>query len=596
MIAEQFLVSPSKRPPLRIGLLLDGLLLPRCFEQVIDHIQKSNFAKIELLVIHTPANAEPVRPSRPKWRVLGDILSDPKRRKHLGFAIYNRLDQKYFFGANHPLEEIDCTDKLLGIESLKITPIVKGFVHRFAPSDIEEIRKRDLDVILRFGFNILRGDVLTAARYGVWSYHHGDNEFYRGGPAHFWELYERSKLSGVILQVLTEELDAGLVLAKALFSTAQGSISTTQNRFTPTWGAVHLIIQKLYDLHNYGWEHLERHTIPNKPYQGKRKIYRTPTNWELLRWLVPTLTVKSARRGTRVFTGEKIVLWRIALRRGSHQLLHQAGPRDRSGFRWLTAPKGHFHADPFLLEDQGHTWLFFEDYIYSEAKGAIVCREVFSSGELGEIRTVLRRPYHLSYPLVFKHDGSYYLIPESASHRTVELYRATSFPYQWSLVKVLFRGKAVDTTVYIDGNTFWFFTTLKAPAGDGMCLCLFYSDRIDGEWHWHPANPISMDVRDARSGGRVFQRDGKLIRISQDCSGGYGSSFSFREIVMLSKTEYRENLMQTVEPWSKSFWGTHTYDHCSSLEVIDGWTYAPKSAHLVSAELPPEGPIISEIA
>jgi hypothetical protein len=41
----------------------------------------------------------------------------------------------------------------------------------------------------------------------VWSYHHGDNEFYRGGPPHFWELYEKAPLSGVILQVLTEELD-----------------------------------------------------------------------------------------------------------------------------------------------------------------------------------------------------------------------------------------------------------------------------------------------------------------------------------------------------------------------------------------------------
>ena len=66
MIAEQFLVSPSKRPPLRIGLLLDGLLLPRCFEQVIDHIQKSNFAKIELLMIQTLANAELVKPRPPE--------------------------------------------------------------------------------------------------------------------------------------------------------------------------------------------------------------------------------------------------------------------------------------------------------------------------------------------------------------------------------------------------------------------------------------------------------------------------------------------------------------------------------------------------
>ena len=583
MIAEQFLASPSKRPLLRIGVFLDSLSLPRWCEQVIDHIQRSNFVTIELLIIHSPANSAP---RRPKWRVLWDTLSDSKRRRRLGYAIYQKFDQKYFASANHPEEEIDCTDRLSGIESLKITPKVKGFEHRLKPTDIEEIRKRDLDVILRFGFNILRGDTLTAARYGVWSFHHGDNDFYRGGPAHFWELYEKSKTSGVVLQVLTEELDAGHVLAKAIFSTVQGGISTVQNRFTPYWGAVHLVIQKLYELHNYGWEHVERHCIPNKPYQGKRKIYRTPTNWEILRWLVPALTAKSARRLARVFTREQIWLWRIALRAGSRQLLHQANPGDRSAFHWLTPPKGHFHADPFLIEDQGRTAMFFEDYIYCESKAAIVCREIFPNGELGEMRTVLMRPYHLSYPFVFKHDGTYYLIPESASNRTVELYRAIDFPYHWSLQKVLFRGRAVDTTVFIAGDTFWFFTALQAPAGDGLCLCLFYSDRVDGEWQWHPASPISMDVRDARCGGRVFRHDGKLVRISQDCSGRYGSSFSFREIVTLTKTEYRETLLETVEPWSKSFSGTHTYDHCGSIEVIDGVAYAPRSAHLVPAQLP----------
>ena len=474
MIENHFLISPSKRRHLRIGILLDGLSLPRCFEQVIDHIMRSNFAKIELLIIRAPTSPDMARRCQPSWRVLWDKISDSKRRKHLGFSIYQKLDQKYFLGPNDPKEEIDCTDKLSGIESLQITPIVKGFVHRFAPTDIEEIRKRDLDVILRFGFNILRGEILTAARYGVWSYHHGDNEFYRGGPPYFWELYERSKLSGVILQILTEDLDAGHVLAKANFSTVQGGLSTIQNRFTPYWGAVHLVIQKLYELHNYGWEYLQKRLIPNKPYQGKRRIYRTPTNWELVKWFVPALADKSLRRFARILKGEEISLWRIALRKGSRQLLYQVDPGNRSEFIWLTPPNGHFHADPFLVEHRGSIWMFFEDYIYSESKGAIVCREISPEGELGEMRTVLRRPYHLSYPFVFKHDGRYYLIPESASNRTVELYRATEFPHQWTLEKVLFRGKAVDTTVFNDDGTFWFFTTLQAGAGDGMSLCLFF--------------------------------------------------------------------------------------------------------------------------
>lgn len=583
-ILKHFLVSPSSRAPLRIGILLDSLTLPRCFEQVIDHIQKSNFASLELLMMHTPASLPEARPRRSKWRVLRDMLSDAKLRTKIGYTLYSKFDERYFVGANDPLAEIDCTDRLSGIETIKITPMVKGFVHRFVPADIEEIRKRDLDVILRFGFNILRGDILKAARYGVWSYHHGDNDFYRGGPPYLWELCERNDLCGVILQRLNEELDAGFVLAKGIFPTVPASVSRVQNRFTPYWGSVHFVIQKLYELHNYGWEHLERHSVPSKPYGGRRKIYRTPANWELASWLAPAVAAKGARRAVRAFTRESIWRWQLGIRVNSQHELYKGKEADRSGFNWLEPPEGHFHADPFLIEDKGRIWMFFEDYVYCESKAAIACREVLPNGTVGESQTVLRRPYHLSYPFVFRDRDTFYMIPESVENRTVELYRATNFPYEWTPVKVLFRGKAVDTTTVMDDGIFWFFTTIQAEAGDGMCLCLFHSERVDGEWNWHLASPISMDVRDARCGGRILSQNGKLIRVAQDCSGHYGRSFSFREIVTLTKTDYRESLLGKVEPWSKSFFGTHTYANCCGVEVIDGVTHAAKSRHMVRAK------------
>src|SRR6202007_2537062 len=129
-------------------------------------------------------------------------------------------------------------------------PLGKKFVHRFPDDALEIIRSKDLDVLIRFGFNILHGDILQAARFGVWSYHHGDNEFYRGGPPHFWELYESAPLSGVVLQVLSEELDAGLVLCKSLFAT-QKTLSVSKNRYAPYWGSTDLVIRKLNELHRF---------------------------------------------------------------------------------------------------------------------------------------------------------------------------------------------------------------------------------------------------------------------------------------------------------------------------------------------------------
>ena len=67
----------------------------------------------------------------------------------------------------------------------------RPYEHRFPPEAVERIRAADLDVLLRFGFNIIRGEIQeTAQSYGVWSYHHGDNREYRGQPDFFWEMYE----------------------------------------------------------------------------------------------------------------------------------------------------------------------------------------------------------------------------------------------------------------------------------------------------------------------------------------------------------------------------------------------------------------------
>ena len=181
------------------------------------------------------------------------------------------------------------------------------------------------------------------------------------------------------------------------------------------------------------------------------------------------------------------------------------------------------------------------------------------NGNLGEVSTVLNRPYHLSYPFVFHFGGHAYMIPESRANRTIDLYKASEFPYKWTFEKTLFRVKAVDTTLLIE-DALWFFTTILAPHGDGCCLCLFFADSLAGEWQSHPGNPIFLDVRNARSGGRISRRGSKLYRISQSGVPQYGGSFSFYEILTLTRLEYSEILIKTVHPWPPNR-GIHFYDY-----------------------------------
>jgi hypothetical protein len=564
-------LSPAKRPPLRIGLLLDDENLSRFAVRIVEDIQASNFARIELLVFRkrTPA-ANPATPKNSKSRLGGlkKRMLDPKLRKGALYDLYLRFDKRKK-AADHPLDRIDGSQLLAGTERMEVEPIGKKFIQRFQEEDLEKIRAKNLDVLIRFGFNILHGGVLEAARYGVWSYHHGDNEFYRGGPPHFWELVEENQLSGVMLQVLTEELDAGLVLCKSLFPT-QSTLSVSANRYAPYWGSTDFIIRKLNELHQFGWEHLKKNAVAAGPYQGKKKLYRQPTNVEIARWLGPVLLKKAAQQA--LGRGNRVQHWQIGIRVGHAQLYEDS---DLRGFRWIDASKGHFWADPFGFEHEGKSYVFFEDYSYEMKRAGIVCSEL-KGGQLATPVSCLDTPdRHYSYPFVFRAGREIYMVPESYDSNSVDLFRCRTFPHAWEHERTLFQGRFVDTTIWEQHGLWWLMTTWSEPNPRAGSLMLFFAEAPTGPWKFHPASPVSTDARFNRGAGSIIEVGDRWIRPSQSSSPIYGYSFAFHEITKLSRSEYSERILMRVTPefWRR-FCAVHTYNRVGNCELIDGarWT------------------------
>lgn len=574
MFASSFLETESGNPPLRIGLLLDSKELPACFAEVIGHVESCNFARLELLVFNAEDRSRTADspPGRPLLHKLARLLLERRGRRTFLFGMYQRWDGRHRVATVDPLAPIDCSTRLAGVESICAIPIRSRFVHRLADDDIERIRTKRLDVLIRFGFNILRGEILNAARYGVWSYHHGDGDCYRGGPAYFWEVLEGNPISGAMLQVLTEELDAGRVLCKGYFPTRSG-LSRERNCIQPYWGASAFVIQKLHELHQFGWQQVERNMALPKPYLGKKKIYTVPTNTEMVRWLVPALARKVLGRLLRRRVAKH---WRLAIRTTNRLLGSSGSTPDLSDFCWFDSPRDHYYADPFLIEECGQCWVFFEDFSYTDQRGRICCAQI-ADGKLGGPVSALERPYHLSYPCLFRVGNELFMIPESGSKGTVELYRCTAFPNQWTFECVLYSAKAVDTTVWVKDGLYWFFTTLLEQRGLGAQLWLFFSTSLTGKWTKHPANPISTDTRNNRGGGAIFERNGKLYRPSQDCSKHYGYSFTLNEVEILDRNRYQEKPVVTVDPlWAPDLVGTHTYSQLGDVEIIDGCALLPE--------------------
>jgi hypothetical protein len=551
-------LADSRHTVLRVGILVNSLTLPRWVAKIIFDIQASSFAQIVLIAKNSGSSVSPKRSFRERLKTYWS---------HSLFERYRNWDRKRHKGALDAFEQTDLSGVLKDIPTISVQPIQKGFVDRFSPDDVARIRDADLDVLFRFGFRIIRGEVLSCANYGVWSFHHGDNREYRGAPPGFWEMYEGNPVVGSILQILTESLDGGRVIYRSHSATDFRSLYLTLNPLY--WKTAQFAIRRLRDLHRYGWEYLQSLEEFNETGGYQKAIYRTPAAHIMVRFLA-RLAMRKGLGFLRSRFFEERTEWFIAFRarQGAVTVLN-----DRSKFKAVIPPRGRFYADPFLIEYGGKTYVFVEDFDFRAGRAAISYGEFGDSHELTNPMTALKRDYHLSYPFVFEHGGRIYMLPETRERGTIELYCASHFPDQWRLVKILAKDVlAVDPTVFRYENKFWLFVNIAVPgASTHDELHLFYSDCPEGEWVPHPKNPIVSDVRRSRPAGALFFQDGKLIRPSQDCSLRYGYAMKMNHVHLLSETEYCERQIQSIGPeWFRGSVCTHTYNRTEHFEVLDG--------------------------
>ncbi len=238
-------------------------------------------------------------------------------------------------------------------------------------------------------------------------------------------------------------------------------------------------------------------------------------------------------------------------------------------------PVGHFWADPFVVADESERYVFFEDYRYDLARGHIAVAPIDAAGRIGHSTVALERPYHLSYPWVFQHEGTWYMVPETQANRTVEVYRCNRFPDRWQFSHVLMRDvRAVDATFLQHGGRWWMFANIAEFEGTSTHddLCAFWADGpLSTNWHPHPLNPVVSDVRRARPAGPFVRRDGRLLRPSQDCELQYGGAVCVNEVVELTETTYLERCIGKFEAtWDPDVVAMHTVSELDGLVVLDG--------------------------
>lgn len=477
-----------------------------------------------------------------------------RRRDRLLWSLYNNRWVARRSGAIH---RVHCADLLNHVPRIAVTPEVVGrFSQHFPAEAIGWLREREPDVLLRFGFGILRGEVLEAARYGIWSFHHDDERVIRGGPPSFWEVNDEMPTTGVLFQRLADKLDAGVPLARATFRTV--GYSYPRNRDRAALGAA-VLPAKVARAVRYGVLDPGDLLVA----ETSAPIRRDPTNAQMLRFLVAQGRRAVAARIRGVLVGAK---WGIGVAVADNPATSRD---DVADVEWLPERSAGYYADPFPATRDGVTAVLVEDFDERTARGVISAFRR-DGDRWSPIPSVIDPGVHASYPFLVEADGDLHCVPETAELGRVEAWRCRQFPDRWKRVGTLVEEPVIDPTVVEWQGRWWMF----GGHGDHDAnteLWLWSADSFLGPWTPHPQNPVKIDVTSSRPAGTPFVRDGVLYRPAQDCSGSYGGAIMINEVTRIDADWYEERTVGRIDAAPGRYpAGRHTISFGGGLVAVDG--------------------------
>lgn len=253
--------------------------------------------------------------------------------------------------------------------------------------------------------------------------------------------------------------------------------------------------------------------------------------------------------------------WKLAIRESNVEIA--------SEYNAFIPETSYWCADPFIIKDGESTYVFCEYCPIDSNKGAIAVGE-YNNGVINKMKIIIEQSYHMSYPCVFKHNSNYYMIPETAHNKTIELYKASMFPYEWELTKVLLDNiSCFDSTVFINDDEV--FVIASILGGKKSKISIF---KLDMEYKTLQLINETDDDGTGRPAGNIIYIDNKLIRPTQVSTRKYGESIAFKEITSLRNyyseiTIFKLQGKDITVKGEKKIDRIHTFNRISNVEIID---------------------------
>jgi hypothetical protein len=468
---------------------------------------------------------------------------------------------KSFWYAHSLFRKSDCRSRLNILHSMAVRVHDLGKNReRIDDEDINRIKECLPDVLFRFGFNILSGEILHAAPMGVWSFHHADAFQIRGGPMAFWEIYHRFKTTGVILQRLNEKLDRGEVLAYRRFGSSLHSYREQVER-TLEYG-IDMPAQVLRAMAEN--RYVKPHYFPLESQSGR--LYRLPGNHEVLFFFIRLFLNRLVFYGNKYFREE-------------HWFVKLVDNRNKNNIKIYKTWKDGYYADPFVLEEESGSLSLFTEFFDRRIGKGVLVKFIVDQGS--EPVVLLEKDYHLAYPFVFRSGSDRFLLAEEACSGKVVL---RSFLADGTIgnERVLLNDFAgVDPTMFFYQGKWWLWCT-HLHRGPDEALYLFYADQPEGPYRAHAANPVKVDISCSRPAGRPVIHEGMLYRPAQDSSETYGGNVVWNQVLVITDKIYQEVPVETpfAVPKKQKELGMH---HVDLFEY--GYVYDLKSTRFSFSSL-----------
>jgi hypothetical protein len=422
-----------------------------------------------------------------------------------------------------------------------------------APDELA-ITAAGLDFVLKLGQGRIPPPIARAAHHGLWYFEH---ELMEGLPF-FREVYEGED---VTYAALAATCGRGATLVEGFFATEKRSYAAHRHRVLTTIAE---------------WPARVCREVQGPGIGVKASAISTGRSATadhspaLLTYCARILRRRVAFAWKRLFCHDQ---WNIGILRVPVATLLSPGRYRDERIEWFPLPdRAAFLADPFGVVRDGTIQICCEYFRYRGETGEIHCLQYANGGFSRRLERALALPVHGSYPFLIDHGGEIYCVPETSQANEVALFKAVDFPRRWSKIAVLVTKFAgVDPTVFRHGGRWWLTCTERGREAD-TSLWMWHASDLHGPWTPHVRNPVKIDVRSARPGGRPFVVEGQLYRPAQDCSRRYGWRISLQRVTRLTPSEFEEEPVTVLAPSPDSPFpmGRHTLTPIDDIVLIDG--------------------------